>query len=222
MSGSLDETMQLPPRNWFDRWWVPAEFFDLVCNHNDSVQQDEFFNNPKLKPLREAYAAAYFAAIRAQSKPCLLRLVAGEFPDFELSIGEDVLKFELTEADRAGRRRGQEYREAAAREVAELAPETELFDPGEEERAALRAIERALELKARKHYRPPPHLLVYVNFFTFQKSPLTGLEWAGLAKPWHDRFASIWLLWGAKVVRCWPNPAMIVAREEPSAVLGSN
>jgi hypothetical protein len=77
-----------------------------------------------------------------------------------------------------------------------------MFDPNEEEVAALPAVARAIERKARKLYAPSPHLLVYVNFSLFRVLPLTQRQAVDLADPWHERFLSIWLLWGANAVRC--------------------
>jgi hypothetical protein len=126
-----------------------------------------------------------------------------------------VDKFELTEADRERRRRGDEYREAAALRTMGLRPTPGSFDPLEMERDALPAIALAIERKAAKHYQPAPHLLVYVNFALFRELPLTEEQAIQIVAPWRERFASVWLLWGANAVRCWPNPAKIVARNLP-------
>jgi len=211
---TVDIRSYLPPPEWFGRWWDPAELLVSVRDHNEHVPSELLFTRPELKPLLEAHAAARFAAIRGQDLQCSIRLATERFPDFELRIQHQLQQFELTEADHDGRKRGDEYREAAKRKVAGLQPDVELISPDDEERDALSAIARAIERKAAKRYAPPPpHLLVYVNFSLFRELRLKRLDVLQLVEPWTGRFASIWLLWGANALRCWPNPAHIVDRD---------
>jgi hypothetical protein len=95
----------------------------------------------------------------------MVRLHGDRFPDFDLQIGQAVFGFELVEAMEEGRRRADEYKEAERREAAGLPPLVETFDPADEERTAITAIERAVVKKAAKKYHPPPSLLVYVNLW---------------------------------------------------------
>jgi hypothetical protein len=131
------------------------------------------FNKPSLKPLRETYAAAKFATIRAQAQHCEVRMVdpISGFPDFEIRLDDASEQFEQTEADREGRRRGDEYSEADRRVACGAPAGLKHYDPDEETAAAPRAISVSLECKAKKHYRPRPHLLVYVNFPTENGRP---------------------------------------------------
>lgn len=205
----------LPPEEWFDCWWDPAEFLIRIVDHNNPIPSDEFFCHPALKPLREAYASAVFANIRSQADRCQVRLVNDIFPDFELRFSEEIHKFELVEALHKGRRRGDEYGAIVARQRADLEPDVESFDPDEEEKVALQAIGRAITEKEKKFYAPSPHLLVYGNFLLFWELPITPDQAAELTEPWHDRFKSIWLLWGANGVRCWPKPTNIPAHDMP-------
>jgi len=204
-----------PPPEWFDRWWEPKEFFTVVREHNQQVPEVDFFERAELQPLREAYAAGLFATILAEEHAVSLRLQRERFPDFDLRIDDQVLPFELVEADRPGRRRGDEYRGAARREAAGFPPKIEEFDPQLEEKAAIPAIKRAIAEKAAKRYKPAPYLLVYVNFWLFDQPPLTTDQFAGLVSRWRDQFPEIWLLWGAKAIRCWPNPVRLAARSLP-------
>jgi len=158
-----------------------------------------------------------FGTIRSQSTPCSIRLVKNTFPDFELRFDERIEQFELTEADAIeGRQRGKEYRKAAAERAAGLRPPAEPFDASERQRAALRTIPIAIERKAAKHYRPAPHLLIYINCAPlFGRLPLTEEPAIQIVTPWGERFVSIWLLWGSYAVRLCPNPAKIGARDLP-------
>lgn len=204
-----------PPPEWFDRWWDPKEFLTVVREHNQRVPQADFLGRAELQPLSEAYAAGLFATILAQEHAVTLRLQRDRFPDFDLRIEDRVLPFELVEADRPGRRRGEEYKEAARREAEGLPPKMEESDPKVEEKAAIPAIKRAISNKADKLYKPAPYLLVYVNFWLFDQPPLTPDQFAGLVSRWREQFPEIWLLWGANAIRCWPDPVRLAARSLP-------
>jgi len=206
-----------PPGEWFDRWWDAPDFLTAVRRHADPVPLDILFNEPEMAKLLEAVAAAQFAVIRNLSKAIQIRLESDRFPDFQLKTSDDVEQFELVEADEPGRRRGDEYREVVAREAAGLPPIAEPFDPIEAEQGAILAINRALAAKARKKYKPAPHVLVYVNFELFRELPLTSLQADQLSYPYREVFPSMWLLWGRNAVRLWPRPCKIVDR---SGVLG--
>jgi hypothetical protein len=202
-----------PPAEWFKCWWSPQTLLEgaLAQMHAipGNVPGNLLFNNPALKPLREAYAAAKFATIRGQRRACEVRLVdpATKFPDFEIRLGDVIEQFEQTEADREGRRRGDEYREADQRVASGSPAGLKHYDPDEEMLAVPQAISVALECKAKKHYRPRPHLLVYVNFPTDNgRPPLKDLQAMQLVEPYRETFLSIWLLWGDNAVRCWPGP----------------
>jgi hypothetical protein len=201
------------PTEWYDRWWEPGALLAAVDARRQRFQFFEDMYRQELKPLREAWAASRFAAIRSQDRPVSIRLepAGHRFPDFTLRVHKEVLPFELTEAYQEGRRRDQEYRRAAARKRKGTPPDIEQFDPGEEEKAAIKAIIRAIERKAGQHYSPAPHLLVYVNFFCVTNEPLVTNSLAfQLADRWSKQFKSCWLLWDNCIFRLWPRPAKIV------------
>ena len=166
---------------WFERWWPPLAFLTVVLEHNRDVPSDAFFARAELQPLREAYAAGLFATILSETQAVALRLRRDRFPDFDLRIGEHIQAFELVEADKPGRRRGDEYKEAAQREAEGLPPSVEHFDPDAEEQAAPEAIREAIAKKAQKSYAPAPPLLVYVNFWLFHAPSLTPEQFAALS-----------------------------------------
>ena len=202
-----------PPAEWFDRWWNPQALLEsaLAQIHAipGSVPGNLLFNKPALKPLREAYAAAKFATIRPQARHCEVRMVdpGSRFPDFEIRFDAASEQFGQTEADREGRRRADEYGEAHGRVASGAPAGLKHYDPDEEMAAAPQAIAVALECKAKKHYQPRPHLLVYVNFPTDNgRPPLKDLQAVQLVEPYRETFLSIWLLWGDNAVRCWPGP----------------
>jgi hypothetical protein len=165
------------------------------------------------KKLREATAAAKFALVLSGDRPVSIELESDRFPDFTLRVGNNILAFEQTEADRPGRRRGDEYRRAARRKAEGLPLPIEQYDPAGEEQDAIPAIIEAIQKKANRRNSPPPNLLVYVNFSCdWEKPPITGLIASQLAHRWRADFESCWLLWEDRIFRLWPRPAMIRSR----------
>ncbi|MFQ5935080.1 MAG: hypothetical protein ACE5LB_01540 [Acidiferrobacterales bacterium] len=149
----------------------------------------------------EAFGAARFAAARCLQTPCLVRMEDDRFPDFTLKLGEATEQFELSEADFPGRQRGREYREM--RSLAHLGdPDRGLIDQARE------SIPHVIAQKAKKKYRPKPHLLVLVNIPGFMKFPIPEPELIELSRSWGDDFASIWLLWGGYTYRVSPLPIL--------------
>jgi hypothetical protein len=206
----MSRELPTPPTEWFNHWWSPEALLKDVLAQMHAipghVPGNLLFNKPALKPIREAYAAAKFAMIRGQGRTCEVRLVdpAAEFPDFIIRLdGGAPEQFEQTEADREGRRRGDEYREDDQRVASGATATLEHYDPDAEMASAPKAISMALGSKARKHYQPRPHLLVYVNFPTDNgRPPMKDLQAVQLVEPYRASFLSIWLLWGDNAVRC--------------------
>ncbi len=210
---SVPNELPTPPSEWHERWWLPEEFLKDVQARMDAIPGhipgDLLFRKPALKSLREAWAGAKFAIIRGQRRVCEVRLEdpATEFPDFKIRLDGTIEQFELTEADHEGRRRGDEYREAAQRVASGLTAGLKHYDPDEAIAAAPSAISTAIKRKSAKHYGQNPHLLVYVNFPTDNgKLPLKDLQAVQLVEPYRETFLSIWLLWGDNATRCWPFP----------------
>jgi len=210
---------QRPPQEWFKDWWASTDFLPVVHEHNSKVTGDDFFNRAELQPLREAYAAGLFTWILGERHKVRVKLDSDRFPDFQLECDGKVLPFELVEAYRPGERRGAEYKEAAKRKAAGLPELVEAFDPIEDEKKAAPEIAKAIEKKASKHYGSAPYLLVYVNFWLFDKPQMTLEDFGALAKPWSDKFPEIWLLWGANAIRCSPKPEMITATSVPKGMV---
>lgn len=195
------------PAEW---WWKPAELLTAVDVYRQRFQCFEDMHRRDLKQLREAWAASRFANILSRDRPVFIRLESDRFPDFTLRVHEEILQFELTDAYQEGRRLSEEYRCAAARKARGLPPVIELSDPAEEEEAAIPAIVRAIEKKAKKRYSPPPHLLVHVTFSCVtDEPPITSLQAFQLADRWSKDFKSCWLLWDHCIFRLWPRAAKI-------------
>jgi hypothetical protein len=206
-----------PPAEWFRDWWLSKDFLPVVIEHNSKVPGDDFFNRADLQPLREAYAAGLFAWIVGERHKVRIKLDAAQFPDFQLEREGKVLPFELVEAYRLGERR--EYKEAAKRQAAGLPEKLEEFDPVEDEKNAAPAITKAIEKKASKLYGSVPCLLVYVNFWLFDRPKTSLNELAKLANPWAKQFLEIWLLWGANAIRCSPDAEIMTVKSLPKGMV---
>lgn len=190
-----------------DVWLRPNELLERANAIRESTPGDEFFCRSEFKKVQEALVAATFALWRPWNRDWLVRMLSNEdrFPDFELKSGDDVRLFEIVEADKDGRRRGDEYCKSSGKDNA-----LEEIDPSQESLEALNAVARVIQLKARKFYSPKPNLLVYVNFFGGESSSLFA---SGLFREFGQEFQSAWLVWfgGRPPVRLWPNPARIRA-----------
>lgn len=150
---------------------------------------------------------------------CSVSRPSNRVSGFQIQLDGVIEQFEQTEADREGRRRHAEYKEADRRAAAGKTGGLKHSDPDEDMAAALQAISIAIESKAKKHCRPRPHLLVYVNFPTDNgRPPLKDLQAVQLVESYREIFPSIWLLWGDNTVRCWPAPLVnIPLRSKASA-----
>lgn len=83
-----------------------------------AIADEEYFRRQRFKPLREAWAAAHFGrALQLLGHDVLVKIAPenAQFPDFYLTLDGCEYPFEFTEALLRGRRRDDEYREAAQR-----------------------------------------------------------------------------------------------------------
>src|SRR6185437_1144093 len=110
-----------------------------------------------------------------------------------------VRQFEIVEADRRDRRRGDEYRAAVGKPE-----EFDFYDPGEEGTVALEEISRVIRQKALKHYSPKPNLLIFVNLSEGEPTSLFAYQ---VSAQFGHAFESAWLLWQSQTIRLWPNAA---------------
>lgn len=108
-------TMRLTPaeikhaQEWLTCWHTPQEVREGATRLMDKLGDEHIFQQAGVSFIYEAYAAAQFAEFRHAA---FLRKIAGERPDTELkfSCGSTEI-FEVVEADKLGRKRGDEYKE---------------------------------------------------------------------------------------------------------------
>lgn len=198
------------PPEWFQEWREPLDLFDEAQWITTGVPKGEIFRNPTYQFAFDAYGAGKSALIFSTENPCLVRCLPHLYPDFALKFGDREIEYELTEADRDDRRRGDEYRKQAEQEEAGLPQEHEMFDPGEEQQAAYLAVERAVALKASKHYQPKAELVVLVNLWSFDLQEVDWERLRNLTEPHRSEFPAIWILWGNRLFQCWPKARTII------------
>lgn len=187
---------------WLTEWRTPVEMLKYVEEVNDAAGR-YFLIQAGLAFLRDAWAAATFANIHGASE---VRLVAEEWPDFELKFRDDVETFEFTEADVPGRKRGQEYQEAEDT----VGPDGIYVedDPVEDwiarAEAAPDALRIAAETKAGKAYSGDAQLLIYLNISEF------GIRQEDIeccfqesTKPAKNAFDTVWILWKGAAYKVW-------------------
>ena len=175
----------------FQQWQSPQDLLNKAGGVMDYMGSEDFFNQPGLAFVREAWAASKFGLERDAES---VRLVPSEFPDLELRIGTSVEQWELTEADVKERRRGLEYRGGEYRggnylEHIEQAPGS---------------IRRACERKATKRYTQKVGLLVLLNIPSFgahQEETIASFpDSTAVAK---DAFSEVWVLWNNRAYAVW-------------------
>lgn len=140
-------------------WTDPHEFIEKAEKALQAAQPYEFFSNPQMKKIQEAWIAARFLNHRAFE---LARLVSDNWPDLEVKTGETVLKYEITEAYDSTRRRAEEYRSIDN----EGGPEFE-EDPFEDWKPrvdrSIAALKDVIRKKGLKRYSEKVGLIVYMS-----------------------------------------------------------
>ena len=157
------------------------------------MDSEDFFNQPGVEFIREAWAAAKFAAARNADA---VRLVAAQerWPDFEIRLAGQVDSWEFTEAD-VKRERGREYREGSPRADGDYIA---LIDH------APQAICSASARKAAKGYAGRAGLLIYLNIPSFGARQLETIEsFPRCTASAKDAFREIWVLWKDRAYVVW-------------------
>src|SRR4051794_10604615 len=133
----------------------PREFERKVQLLEQKIESSQRFRSTELKFLRDdAWILAQFAVLKNAEKVRLAKKTE-RFPDGFVKVNGQLLNVEVTEADKPGRKRGDEYKTAAAAITIESINDAD---------DVARALENAIEKKVRKNYAPPaPTLVVNLN-----------------------------------------------------------
>ena len=170
-------------------WMTPQSMLEAVHEAWGGMPQSQIFNEPQANALLEAWIAANFGLARDAES---VRLIDAERPDAEFIISGELERFELTEADEAGRRRGLEYRHQ---------PESVTvrdFNPTDEE--VLCALERSAARKAAITYPVGISLLIYLNL---PHGEHMVEQFPGRTRGAGERFRAVWVLSQKKTYRVW-------------------
>jgi len=172
----------------------------------DVLGSVDLFNQGGLAFLRDAWIAAEFSRLFESSQ---VRLIEGDWPDFEIKDSKEVRSFEATEADDPLRRRGDEFANAGDSENTEAGEGILEGYPVEEWiRGAEQAgtwIEIACAKKVSKNYSGHSSLVIYLNLdeFGIRESEVQG-SFRHSTRFAKDHFDEVWVLWKGRIFRIWP------------------
>jgi hypothetical protein len=155
-----------------------------------------FFRHRDLTFLSEAWIAGRVATALSCD---YVRLLLADRPDFEIESEGQIHQFEATEADRDGRRRGDE-------------PEQLGWQPDPVENCRKRfeaipaALDRVVAKKVGKKYPPGVSLVIYLNLGCYGYYVDEGLPILrqGTA-PAKDKFKVVFVMWEGILYKFWEN-----------------
>jgi hypothetical protein len=172
--------------------YTPAELMQEFQRQRAEMTGAQFFRQTGLQRMREMWCAARLAGgLEHHFGPCSVLIDDVDDQrsgDFSISFdGGHTHKFEQTEIQKKGRRRGDEYRE--------LEPGSMWLEPLVETEEAMEQIQRGIEAKAQKLYSDQSalQLLVYVNLSTQDLDAAKIHQRCARAC---DGFAGVWLMTG--------------------------
>jgi hypothetical protein len=192
-------------RAWLSEWRTPADMAAYVEALIDTMGSTTFFRQGGNEFLRDAWLAANFGQHR-ESEAVRLVPEGERWPDFDARTGGVVERVECAEADVPGRRRGDEYVDAARRAAA--GERTIQHDPIENWEARADQVPAALGAtvakKLAKHYAGDASLLVYLNIqeFGIRQAEIEAMMQPAVA-PALPHFQRVWILWKARLYGPW-------------------
>jgi len=181
--------------SWMTQWRAPGEMNEYVDELMNSVGSKTLFNKAGTTFILEAWIAGHFAEVVGAKT---VRLIDDQWPDLEVELDDQLIRFEAIEADMPDRRRGDEYK---------LAPRM-YEDPVENWVARAEAVPGALQTAVRKkrakHYSKHENLLIYLNIGEFgirHREIIAAFPDA--TKDARDIFKSVWILWKEQAFEVW-------------------
>ena len=180
---------------WMSQWRSPGDMNEYVDELMGSVGSETLFNKPGTTFILEAWIAGHFAnVVGAQT----VRLIDDQWPDLEVRLDDNLIRFEAIEADVPGRKRGDEYR---------LSPQM-MEDPVEDWITRAEAVPGALQTAVRKKqaklYSKHENLLIYLNIGEYgirHREIIAAFPDA--TKDAKDIFESVWILWKQQAFEVW-------------------
>ena len=187
----------------------PATMLNKVEQFIEEIGDVDFFTQPGLAFLRDAWIAAKFAKSRNASTIRLLALDS-DWPDFEICVDDKLEKFEAVEALEDGRRRSKEYVDAEklrlqGKPFATNDPISQWIKRAND---IPRALEEACKKKIERNYPDAKQfgLVIYLNINEFGIRHQEVLEkFTHVTKECKSVFQSAWVLWKDVAHPVWQN-----------------
>jgi hypothetical protein len=181
-----------------ETWCTPDIFRKKVDALAGHFTLEERFNSPRLAFLHDAILLSEFANKLGGVTSVRLATKFERFPDGVIETTQDdkslKVQIEVTEADHEDRRRGDEYKDG--RKANERPT-----DDSEGVNVISKELERVIQKKADKRYRPKPTLVVWLNL---DKAEIKEDDIKSVLDDARSRHAAsfehIYLLWREKVL----------------------
>ena len=180
---------------WMSQWRSPREMNEYVDELMAAAGSKALFNKPGTTFILEAWIAGHFANVVGATT---VRLIDDQWPDLEVRLNDNLIRFEAIEADVPGRKRGDEYRQ----------PPKMVEDPVEDWIARAEAVPGALQTAVRKKqaklYSKHENLLIYLNIGEYgirHREIISAFPDA--TKDARDIFKSVWILWKEQAFEVW-------------------
>ncbi|MBM3568885.1 MAG: hypothetical protein FJX46_09035 [Alphaproteobacteria bacterium] len=191
-------------RGWLQKWRAPGRMLEYVDNLMDRLGSENLFTQAGVGFVREAWIAGKFGAGRGVEA---VRLVADQWPDFEICQNATVQKFEATEADLPGRRRGAQYRAAArkAAQGASLVKHVSLGNSIEWADQVSAILKSACGRKLESEYAGRTGLVIYLNSISVYGIRQREIEdcFQSATRCAKDAFQEIWILCSDTAYLVW-------------------
>jgi hypothetical protein len=177
----------------------PLEFRGYVVAVMNILGPEYLFTKGGLRFIHEAYVGAELGVIRGAVS---VSLIDAERPDFALQFDNRTELYEVVEADRPGRRRGDEYKALKAAGYPITHWPVEDWANGEQAYDALHAMAEKKAKKAAKlaakgiPYPEQTRLLFYLNLMDFGAHTEEIISvFSRAIEPARKGFSSVWVLW---------------------------
>ena len=203
-----------------DKWlkilhgWLPIAEFAEALERLETTQGDYLLTDPRAGFYRDAYTANEFARLMGAD---LVRLVAGERPDFEVDLAGAVHAYEATEADTPGRKRGREIQEQRkltipGQPLVTDFPVEDWLTPDQADSALRTASER----KSKRTYDPNCGLVILLNPVEFgAHQAAIEATMANATAAVRNRFSAVWVMWKGVAYCTWRNGKRANAKLKP-------
>lgn len=182
-------------REKLEGWCTPQVFHDSVDALAGKFSLEDRFNSPRLAFLHEAILLSQFALKLGGAKSVRLANKSEQFPDGYVTTQDNkTLKVELTEADHEDRRRGDEYKGGGR-------AKQRASDDSEGINVISKELERVIQKKAAKRYKPKPTVVIYLNLDKEEIKESDVVAVLNNEKKRHAAmFADVFILWRDKLL----------------------